>query len=322
MALLTPAILQSRWDAATLSFNMIFQQTLLATKPQHERIATVLPSNSREQAYPWLDRIPRMREWVGERRVNDLAARMQTLVNRKFEDTIKLLRTDLEDDQIGLYSSHVQMLAQQAALLPENLVADAVIAGTSAVGYDGQYFFDNDHPVNMDDATVTGPSGAATQSNLLATHPLSSDSLEDATQTMMSWAGSDGLPLGINPTLLVVPPQLKWKAARLLQGELIGRDITLAGPAHGAAADSNILKGSLDLFVWQRLSADPTSYYIIAAAEAIKPFIFQERIAPEFTYLTKPDDANVFLRDEFLYGVRARGAAGYGPWFLALKCTA
>jgi phage major head subunit gpT-like protein len=29
-----------------------------------------------------------------------------------------------------------------------------------------------------------------------------------------------------------------------------------------------------------------------------------------------PDDENVFKRDEFLYGVRARGAAGYGLWFL------
>ena len=50
------------------------------------------------------------------------------------------------------------------------------------------------------------------------------------------------------------------------------------------------------------------------------PVIATPRTAPEFTALTKPDDENVFKRDEFLYGVRARGAAGLGPWFLIVKC--
>jgi phage major head subunit gpT-like protein len=322
MTVLTPATLQSRWDAATLSFNTLFQQTLLATKPQHGRVATTLPSNSREEAYPWLDRIPKMRKWVGERRVNDLAARMQVLVNEKYEDTVKLLRTDLEDDKIGLYTPLIQEVARQSAMLPETLVAEAVIAGTSAVVYDGQFFFDTDHPVNMDDASITGPSGAATQANLLTTHPLSTDNLADAIQTMQAWVGADGLPLEITPDLLVVPPQLRFLGARLLQAELIGADITLSGPTHGAAAQSNILKGSLDLFVWPRLAVDPTSYYVLCTTSAVKPFIFQERIAPQFTYLTKPEDQNVFLRDEYLYGVRARCAAGYGPWFMAIKCTA
>jgi phage major head subunit gpT-like protein len=138
---------------------------------------------------------------------------------------------------------------------------------------------------------------------------------------MMSFVGADGTPLEIIPDLLVVPPQMKFAAARLLQAELIGRDIVLAD-GHGAAADTNVLKGSLDLLTLPRLANEPQTYYLLCTRRAVKPIVFQNREAPEFTALSKPDDANVFSRDEYLYGVRARGAAAVGFWPLAIRCQA
>lgn len=319
---LTPAALATRWQAATVNFNTLFQQALLSVKPMWEKVAMKISSDTREEDFVWLDRLPQMREWLGPRQVNSLSARMQTLVNRKYEDTLSLKRTDLEDDKIGVYGPRVQMLAEQAGLLPDKLVADALTGGTSAVVYDNQNYFDASHPVNPDDPSVTGPAGSATQANLLTGHGLNSDNLADAIQQMSAWVGSDGQPLEIVPNLMVVPPQLRFTARRLLQMETIGQDVLLSGPAHGAAGVSNVLQGSLDLMVWPRLGADATSWYVLCTTGAIKPLIFQERIPPEFAYLTKPDDYNVFMNDEFLYGTRSRGVAGYGPWFLALKCTA
>jgi phage major head subunit gpT-like protein len=107
----------------------------------------------------------------------------------------------------------------------------------------------------------------------------------------------------------------------MLQSELIARDIALA-VGHAAVADTNVLRGSLDLLVLPRLATEPNAYYVLCTKRAVKPLIFQNREAPEFAALTKPDDENVFKRDEFLYGVRARGAAGLGPWFLAVRCEA
>lgn len=318
MGALTP----QKYDAATVSFSTVFRQALEATPTHYQQIATEIPSSTREMRHAWLDRIPQMREWLGERVVNNLALRLQSIENKLFEDTVGVKRVDIEDDMIGAYKPVIEELAQQAKLWPDKLVTDAMLGATSALCYDGQYFFDTDHPVNMDDASVTGPAGSAVQANLLTSHALSTDNLADAIQTQMSYVGADGVPLEIVPDLLVVPPQLKFSAARLLQAELLARDITLSGPAHGAAADSNVLKGSLDLLVLPRLASDATSYYVLCTKRAIKPFIFQNRENPEFTPLTKPDDSNVFMRDEFLYGVRARGAAGLGPWFLAVKCTA
>jgi len=309
MGALTPA----KYDAATVIFSTLFREVLRDTPTYYERIATEIPSSTREMRHAWLDRIPQMREWLGERVVNNLAVRLQSIENRLYEDTVSVKRIDIEDDIIGVYRPVIEELAQQAKLWPDKLVVEAMQAGTTTLAYDGQHFFDTNHPQNMDDPA------SPLQSNLLAAHDLAVDALEDAIQTMMSFLGADGKPLEIVPDLLVAPPQMKFRAARLLQAELIGRDIALA-TGHGAAADTNVLKGSLDLLVLPRLAAEPKNFYILCTRRAIKPFIFQNREAPEFTALTKPDDENVFKRDEFLYGVRARGAAACGFWPLAIKC--
>ena len=44
----------------------------------------------------------------------------------------------------------------------------------------------------------------------------------------------------------------------------------------------------------------------------MKPLIFQKRQDIQFTALDRPEDPNVFLRKEFLYGVDARYAVGFG----------
>jgi len=48
----------------------------------------------------------------------------------------------------------------------------------------------------------------------------------------------------------------------------------------------------------------------------IKPFVFQDRIAPEFQRIADRDDERVIMNDVYTYGVRARGAAGFGLWQL------
>jgi phage major head subunit gpT-like protein len=311
MGALTPA----KYEAATVTFSTLFREVLRETPTYYQQIATEIPSNTREMRHAWLDRIPQMREWLGERVVNNLAVRLQSIENRLFEDTVAVKRVDIEDDLIGVYRPVIEELAMQAKMWPDKLVTDAMQAGKTTICYDGQHFFDANHPQNMDDP------GSPLQSNLLTGHGLTPDALEDAITTMSAFIGADGKPLEIVPDLLVVPPQKKFQAARLLQSELIGRDIALA-VGHGAAADTNVLKGSLDLLVLPRLATEPGAYYVLCTMRAVKPFIFQNREAPEFTALTKPNDENVFKRDEYMYGVRARGAAGMGPWFLAVRCEA
>jgi phage major head subunit gpT-like protein len=60
-----------------------------------------------------------------------------------------------------------------------------------------------------------------------------------------------------------------------------------------------------------------TPWYLMDTSRVVKPFIFQMRKEPEFVYLDNAQDASVFMRREYLYGVDGRWAAGYGLWQLA-----
>lgn len=49
----------------------------------------------------------------------------------------------------------------------------------------------------------------------------------------------------------------------------------------------------------------------------IKPLILQKRKDYNMVAINKPTDENVFMRNEFLYGIDARLAAGFGFWQMA-----
>lgn len=66
---------------------------------------------------------------------------------------------------------------------------------------------------------------------------------------------------------------------------------------------------------------DP-AWFLLDCSRALRPVIFQERVKYSLTALTSETDETVFMRDQFLYGVRARVNAGYGLWQLAFGSKA
>ena len=110
-------------------------------------IAMEVPSYGRSEIYPWLKNLPGTREWIGERFINQLEATGFEVVNRTFEDTYGVRRTDIEDDRLNINKPAFQMLGEAAAETPDELVWSLLPAGFDTVTWDGQYFFDTDHPV-------------------------------------------------------------------------------------------------------------------------------------------------------------------------------
>lgn len=133
--------------ALNTAFNTAFNTTLNDTPTTWAKIAMRVNSSTRHQAYPRLDDIKGMREWVGERFIQRLGSDGFTITNRKFENTIAVQADDIADDQVGLYGNLVQDFAQSAAELPDELVYEMLVAGFTTEHYDGQNFFDVDHPV-------------------------------------------------------------------------------------------------------------------------------------------------------------------------------
>lgn len=59
-----------------------------------------------------------------------------------------------------------------------------------------------------------------------------------------------------------------------------------------------------------------TPWYLVSLERTLKPIIFQERRAYQFRALTDLESERVFMKDEFVWGVDARVAAGVGLWQL------
>lgn len=106
-----------------------------------------VPSNTSQEQYAWMADLPGFREWIGDRVLNNIRTYDYTVKNKKWEDSLTVQRPAIEDDQVGLYAPMAQMLGQAGAQHPQELVSGLIQAGFSTNCYDGQYFFDTDHPV-------------------------------------------------------------------------------------------------------------------------------------------------------------------------------
>lgn len=130
------------------AFKTSFQLGFDTYEPQYGKIATTVPSTTRTENYGWLGQWPRIREWVGDRQVQNLAMYNYSITNKRFETTVSVPRTDIEDDQYGVYSPMMRELGYAAKVHPDELVFALLAAGFTTPCYDGQNFFDADHPVD------------------------------------------------------------------------------------------------------------------------------------------------------------------------------
>lgn len=261
-----------------------------------EQIATVVPSEHDTEKYAWLGSVPKMREFKDERVPAGLLEHDYSIKNKTWEASIAVDRAALEDDQYGQIKLRVQNLADEARRHQDEIVFSLLKDGFSALCYDGQYFFDTDHS--------EGESG--TQSNK-GTSALSASSLQTAITAMSKFKDDKGRVMGIIPDTLVVPPDLKWTAMELL--ESIYAPETETGKTE---TRKNILRHALGLTVSPYLT-DSNDWFLACTRRVVRPIIFQSRTPVEFSAL-EANSENGFMRDQYVYGVRARYNVGYGLW--------
>lgn len=314
MALINPSTL----DAIFISFNKLFQDAMLETPVIYDKVATVVPSGTRDQRYPFVAALSAaMREWVGPRIVQNMVLDGVVVTNKKYESTLSLQRTDVEDDQYSIFGQmSIPLLAKNAKSLPDREISSAI--ESNGTGYDGVAFFSTAHPVDPSGANA----GAGNQSNDLgSTKPLNSTNLALLRAQMRNLKDPAGVPLGVNPRTLMVPPSLEFTAMTLANAAFYPMGSQQTG-ASGVGSQANVWQSAFDVVVNPYLtdSGDPSTavwYLLDTQTRGSRPFIWQERVAPEFTPRVNPADPAVFDLDIFLYGVRARGAAALGLYFLA-----
>lgn len=300
-------VTQSALSSITTTYSVKFREGLtnIQTAMPWQRLADETTSNGRETTYPIRGRSYKMRQWVGERLIRELEIYGYTLKNAKFENTIGVFLDDLDDDQYGLYNTGMMQLGEGAGRLPFDEIITAIKQGTSQLCFDGQYFFDTDHPVD--------PLGgvATTYANLFTSRSLTAANVNYVRTQMSTITDQTGEVMGVSPTTLVVPEALRKTGEEIVKGGLIMQTQTITQDV--AAAPTNVMQGALDLMVLPQLDADSaTSWYLADLGQSVKPFFWQWRLRPLFQRLVDMNSEYVITNDKILFGAKARGAAGYG----------
>jgi len=277
-------------------FQAVFQQAFDGAPSDYAKIAMTIPSATRQERYGWLGTVTRFREWLGDRVIQNLATHDFTIVNKDFENTIGVDRNDIADDTLGVYTPMLAQLGMDAKSHPDELVFLLLANGFTGLCYDGQYFFDTDHPVMGSNGQMSSVSnfagGAGTPWYLLdvsraikpiifqqrqaykfvamdrvddesvftrklfrygvdarvnvgfglwqlayaSKQELSLDNFGAAYAAHMALKGDNGRPLGIRPSLLVVPPTLRDAALTITKADIINNT-------------TNVQRGSVDVLV-------------------------------------------------------------------------
>lgn len=151
-------------EALRVGFKASFQRGLGQAAPQWERVATRVNSTHGEEKYGWLGKIPNVREWFGPRAVQNLMQHDYAIKNRDFELTIGVDRNHINDDNLGIYGPMFEEMGMSTGAHYDLLTFGLLKDGFATAGYDGQFFFDTDHPVldaNGDPQSVANTDGGA-----------------------------------------------------------------------------------------------------------------------------------------------------------------
>lgn len=134
--------------AATTAFRTVFNGAFDGAKnaDHFQRLAMVIASSTSKNTYPWLADNFAIREWVDERQYQNLKVGGFSIENKDFEGTVNVSRNAFLDDELGVFSPLFQQMGAATAVFPNTLVFPLLKSGFTSLCWDGQYFFDADHP--------------------------------------------------------------------------------------------------------------------------------------------------------------------------------
>lgn len=262
-------------------------------------------STGRDEEYGWLGNSPKMREWLGDRKLTKLNSFDYKLKNKDYEATLDVLRNDVEDDRLGNYKVRINDLAEQARIHPRALFFEALIAGEVELCYDGQPFFSASHQ----DSEASG-----VQSNIYSgtgtTLALLKDDLDGVEKEMKCILDDTGQPFDESEIKIgvICHPNLKRKFVELNTLTMINNT-------------DNGMKGRIVSIVDScRLSDENDWYFANVKANGVKPLIRQVRQKPQFQSMEASSE-NGFMRKIYYYGIDSREVFGYGLWQRMFKVT-
>lgn len=280
----------------------------------------VLRSDQEVEDYAWIGETPKMREWIGGRQAVGLSESNYSLRNKHFEATIRIPVAWMRRDKTGQIRQRISGLSMANTEHWADLGAALIEAGESARCYDGQYFFDTDHP---DPST----SDSATQSNDVTydvTTPATPTAAEMsaaiiyAIKTLLALKSAKGRKLNAAARRFVlrVGLDLMAPAAAALGNTVIADTVSVT--------NTLITLGTLGGFqveLWVDPRATWTDRFALFRADGQNPALVRQEEQGLQIKAQAEGSPLEFDEDAHEYGLDAWRNGGYGFWESAVLVT-
>lgn len=292
----------------THAFADRFGQTVLGSWIQ--RLTTYVPTDQETVHHRWLGIGPGLSLWNGTRALDELKTFDYQLSNKLFSAGLTVSVDDLRRDQSGgMIVQRINELADAAALHPETLLTEVIEAGETTTCYDGQYFFDTDHPAGGD------PDSGVTQSNDITfnvgtttapTYEEMSKAFIAGIKNMLGWKDQNGKPRNHNQRTWVamVPIGLMDAALGAIATQFITNGVTnpLVGLTDNGFRIEIVANANLS---WT------DKFMLVASGDALRPFLFQEEYGPKLDVIGPGSEQEIIER-RHVYVVERMYNIGYG----------
>lgn len=269
------------------------------------KTSMLFQSNQESETYNWLGMSPSMREWIGGRNAKGFRENGITIANKTFEGTLEVLVDEIRRDKTGQVMLRVAELAQRANSHWASLLSTLIIAGESAVCYDGQLFFDTDHSEG-DSGTQDNDLTGAAATNTQPTPAEMETAIMACVSALLGFKDDQGEPMneGASDFLIMVPTVYLSPASAVLSNPFI------------AAGQSNLVKNiqgfNFSLAVNPRLTSG-AKFFVFRTDGETKSFIRQEEEALTISAVAEGSELE-FNENKHHYGIKAIRNVGYGYW--------
>ena len=306
-------ILKNKLQNAFIAVKTAWDGALKTVKESWRDWADGVNSDTETEYYNWTELLVTIREWIGDRVIGNIQGNEWSVKNRHYEGSFGLKVSDINDEKFGMLPRKTQELLAAARLHPENLLFDAVDGAFAGLCFDGQFFFDTDHPT-LDQAS--------TYSNLY-TDPFSYDAMLLRSNHMFLMRNAQGNRLVLEPDAILVGSKYIHMARNFFDAE----------KKPGTMNDPNQLKGQFKPVYCPKFEGSEAEYWVLTfkiPGSNLRAFLYQERTMADIYCTAMNDggsfgvpgkDAIEFLKDEVYFGTDFWGAATHTLPVLACAST-
>ncbi|OGI44526.1 MAG: hypothetical protein A2V92_03740 [Candidatus Muproteobacteria bacterium RBG_16_65_31] len=284
-------------------------------------VSNMFNSDQVSETYPFLGQSPAMREWIGGRQPKGLRDNSLMIVNKHYEATLEIAVRDARRDKTGQIVARVNEFADRALTHWASLLSTLILAGTSTVCYDGQYYFDTDH---SEGDSGTQDNDIVVDISLLpaAVHGVvTAPSVEEMQQSILkgitqvlSFKDDRGEPLneGAREFLVLVPVGLYMTAVAACS--------TLTTAALQQNLNPNLVAGLRVDIQMDARSTWTDSFAVFRTDSPIKGLIRQQETENEMKAKAEGSEFE-FDNDAWQFGIDSWRNVGYGYWQRACYVT-